>query len=331
MSKKKIALIILAVISVASIVFIIVSTQKKTNNKTGIKEPVLEQKYAGKYSISLSIDENQTNLPKELPILEANYTGSILTQEQATKIASNLGFLGDPTTIDDAIDGTTYFWKKDSLILFAYAKSGKMRYETGEFTPGVNKQLSDAEILDYAQQFITKTAIFTGSDFQLGKIKYLKMIPNGEGFQETDKQNAVLFQIGILPKTTSYEFISTVSVDPTSFIQLKQDGSVYMLQVTPFPGVKEGTVKYKLKTYKEVSGLLNEAVLIELRGNAQLLSDMPSNLIENIKITDIKVAYLVESPNSTYYQPVYKLTGEATLSNSPDKYIATLYLPAISK
>jgi len=332
MNKKKILVITLALISLASIVFIFLVTKKGADtSKPKVGEPALEQKYKGKYTINLSISEDQFNFPKQLPLIEVVSDSTSITEEQAKNIALKLGFLGDPTTINDSIDGTSYFWKKDSSILFVYARSGKIRYETGSFSPGVNKQLSDSEIVSYAQQFISEKNIYSGTPFQMGKFKYLKEIPNGEGFQEGSKQSAVLYQISILPQGSDYEFISASSVESSSFIQLKQDGSVYALQATMFPSIQTSTIEYKLKNFNEVKSSLNEAVLIELRGNAQLLSDMPTDLIETIKINNIEIAYLIESTGSTVFQPVYKLVGEATLSNSQDKYVATLYLPAILK
>lgn len=332
MNKKRLLIIILAVASLVSIVFVIVAVDKKsTSNKIPAEKPVLEQKYKGSYAIKISTGASQFNFPKELPLLEVESSNSPLSQDRAKKIASNLGFLGDPTILDDTIDGSTYFWTTDSSVLFVYANSGKIRFETGEPLLGINRQYTDTEILAIANNFLAKTGVYDDLPYHLGTIKYLQKIPNGEGLQATSKQKAILYQIGILPETTDYEIVSTSFVEPLSFIQLRQDGSVYMFQSVLFPKLQNSGTKYKLKSYDDIKNSLDEAVLVELRGNAELLTDMPTNLINSININNIEIAYLIETNNSTIYQPIYKLTGEATLNNSQDKYFATLYLQAISK
>lgn len=330
MNKKKIIFVILVFAVILSVVFILATTKKDTVSFITPKEPVLQQKYKGKYTISTSLERSAFSFPEKLPFLIKTPSNTQLNDGVVRKMALNLGFTGEPMTIEDSVDGKTYFWKNNNTTLFVYLKTGKVRYSTGTFSPGINKQLSDASILSTAQDFILKNEILDEPVFQMGKVKKLKQIPDSEGFQETNKNDAVLFQIGISPKNTDYEFITTSSVEPISYIELKTDGSVYSFQTTVFPSIQKGATEYTLKKYDEVVSSLEGATLIELREETQLLSDIPPTLIQNIEVNKIEIAYLIESASQTEYQPIYKLSGEATLSDSQNKYGVVLYLPALS-
>jgi hypothetical protein len=328
MTKRKIFIIGLVFLSLMSLIYIFVIINKDTENTTtGITKPKLVSQYKGKYSLVFSVDRDHFNFPEKLPLLGVSSSKKPIEEASAKNIALNLGFLGDPTTIDDSIDGICYFWKNDVATLFVFSASGVIRYDTRSFSESPNKQLSDAEMSSVVEKFITNNNLLDDVLFQIGKIKYLKQIPNGEGYQETDKKTAVLFEISILPKTTDYEFISISSTQPSSYVLLKQDGSISSFQITLFSDINKGLIEYNLKNYDEVTRSIGEAVLIELSGDTRLLSDVSPGLISNIEISKIEIAYLMEE-NKTSMQPVYKLTGEATLSNSNYKYIATLYPPA---
>jgi len=331
MNKKKVLFIVLIALSVISIAYIFLITKKSNKPSSILNTPELTQKYKGKYSITTTLIKDQFNFPNKLPLLETTTSSTIITEGWAKEVASNLGFNGDPTVFDDTFDGTTFFWKNDVATLFAYSKSGKFKYSSNVFSAGINKQLSDTTFLDVAQKLISDNKILDDSFFQTGNVKYLKQITNGEGFDlETNRANAVLFQVSILPKNVEYEFVSASSIEPNSYVQLKQDGTLYSFLITNPPIIQKGFTEYNLKNFDEVVASLESAVLIELREETQLLSDVSSTLIQNIEIDKIEIAYLVGSTTAETFQPVYKLSGNATLSNFQDKYRATLYLPAFT-
>lgn len=329
---KKVLIITLVLISVVS-AFYLLSLSKNTQKLPAITpaKPTLIQNYKGKFTTNLSVDKNQFNFPEKLPFLEFESSPSPLDENFARSVASKLDFPGEPTKVEDTIDGATYFWKSDKDTLFVYSRSRKIRYGSGTFVPGINKQLSDVAISTTAKEFIINNGLLDKDSFQTGAIRFLEKIPDGEGFRETTKERAVLYQVNILPKTVDYEFISPSSVEPASYLQIKQDGSIYSFQITVFPALKNGATEYKLKNYNEVKSSLGAATLIELRRETALLSDLPIDLIQNIEVNKIEIAYLIESSKSSSFQPIYKLSGEATLKDSGNKALATLYLPAISE
>ncbi len=329
---KKGLIITLVLVSIVSVIYLLsLSKNKQKLPFIAPPKPELVQNYKGKFTITLSVDQNLFNFPEKLPFLKFDSASPPLSESFAREVAGNLGFSGESAKVEDSLDGTTYFWKGSKGTLFVYSRSRKIRYGSGTFTPETNKQLSDAAISAAAEEFIINNNILGKDTFQIVSIKFLGTIPNGEGYRETTKEKAILYQASILPKNVDYELISPSSVEPASYVQIKQDGSIYSLQISVFPALKNGETQYKLKSYNEVKSSLNDATLIELRKETALLSDLPTDLIQNIDINKIEIAYLIESSKSTSFQPIYKLSGEATLKDSNNKAVATLYLPAISE
>lgn len=329
---KTVLIITLILISVVSVFYLLgLSKNKQIIPSISPSKPTLIQNYKGKFTITFSVGKNQFNFPEKLPFLESESSPSLLDEGFARSVAGNLDFVGEPTKVEDTFDGTTYFWKSGKDTLFVYSRSRKIRYGSGTFTAGVNKQLSDAAISATVREFIINNEPLDKDSFQTGAIRFLEKIPDGEGFRETAKEKAILYQVSILPKTVGYELISPSSVEPASYVQIKQDGSVYSFQITVFPAFKNGATEYRLKNYNEVMSSLNDATLIELRKETVLLSDLPVDSIQNIEVNKIEIAYLIESSKTTSFQPIYKLSGEATLKDSGNKVMATLYLPAISE
>ena len=244
-------------------------------------------------------------------------------------MAKKLGFLQDPIIINDPLDGTTFFWKNDKTTLFGYTKSRKLRYSSTSFSPTANKQLSDSAILNSAQKFLSENNILKDGSFQTQGVIFQERDSVGEGFKQTAREKAELYQVNVLPKVANYEILAPDSTEPASFLQINLDGSIYAFQVSFLPDLKQGSTEYKLKNFKEISDSLDQAVLIETRNQSSALTDLPENTVEKIEITKIEVAYLADSSNPTLFQPIFKLSGLATLSGLSLPSPAVLYLPAI--
>ena len=326
---RNILIIILILFSISSAIYLysITRTAPGLPDISPIK-PKIIQNYKGKYSISVSFTKDQFNFPEKLPFIEYKTTISPVTKEYFQTIATSLKFPGEPTTIEDPIDGTTYFWKNERVALFSYSKSRKIRYSSTDPARGINKQLSDASISAIAKNYTIDHKLLGSNSFQIGQIKYLEEITSGEGFRETVREKVILFQVSILPGVLEYEIISPSSTVPSSYIQIRRDGTIYSFQITVLPAFGKGITEYQLKNFDEIKTSLNEAVLIELRGNTAILSDLSPDLIQTVDIKNISIAYFAESPLSTSFQPIYKLSGEALLKDS-NQSVAVLYLPAI--
>jgi hypothetical protein len=334
--KLFLTIFICTIVFIVIIVIIFIQSSKNKQNISNTKNlPRLEinKEYKDKFTIRLSIKKEDFIFPKKLPLLEIDQNFN-LDEDLAKKIASNLGFSDNFNKINDTFDGKTYFWINDQATLFIYFGSKKIRYTSKNNTISVNKQLSKEDIISIAENFITDKNILNKESFQVGNVKFLKESQEYKGgensYEETSKENATIYQVSILPKNTDYEIITPNFTDSSSYIQIKPDGSIYSFQITLLNPLKRGLTEYKIKDYEEFKNNIEKAVLIELIGNTYLLSDLPKNFIQEIEINKIEIAYLMESKKSNYLIPIFKLSGKA-LINSPEKAIATLYLPAISE
>jgi len=294
--------------------------------------PSIEQKYKGNFDITLSFKKEMFNFPSKLPLLEIEKTPP-LDKNFSQKVAENLGFSSNVNEIDDSIDGKVYFWKNNEATLFIYSRTKTIRCHSNKSKNVVDKQLSEKDILSIANDFINKSEILGKDSFKLGGVKFLKEINTENldgGYKETEKEDASFYQVNILPKQAEYDILTKDSVESSSYITMTKDGSVESLQITIFPKLNKSLTEYKIKNYDELKSELNKSVLIELRGNNYILSELPKNFIQKVEIKKIEISYLIESPTKTYLIPVFKLTGEAFISNK-EEAVATMYLPAFSQ
>ncbi|MCX6703971.1 MAG: hypothetical protein NTZ07_00815 [Candidatus Woesebacteria bacterium] len=330
MNIKKLAKITLVGLSVLSIVWIISIYLKGAPKKSsGIVpgKPNLVKTYKGNLSIYLNIKEGDFKYTGSLPFLSV--TKKVLTEDYLNKVASFMGFSGTSTKINDTQEGLTYFWKSDKATFFAYTNTSKIRYSSGEPFVAPNKQLSEDAVKATIENFIAGSSVLSANSYSLGSVQFLKEGSLNEGFKKSTKDDFSLYQVNILPKSTEYEIVSPTSTESTSYIQLTKDGNIYSLQLVVFGDVQRGPTEYTIKTYKEVNDSIANSVLISLDGEETPIQYLTVDYVKEIVINRIDIAYLLDSVSSTNLQPVYKLTGVATLSNTKGVQ-AILYLPALS-
>ncbi|BCX14448.1 MAG: hypothetical protein KatS3mg088_131 [Patescibacteria group bacterium] len=329
-NKKIITLFTFFILIIVLTTYFLPSLLKNKRNVTITPEPRLNQNYKGNYNITLSVNKESLNLPKELPLIEIESTNP-LDENYAINIANKLGFANRPQKIDDVFDGITFFWKNDNSTLFIYSKTRKIKYNQNSFLNNINKQLSDEEILNIAKEFVIQNKILDKDSFQADTLIPIKSDSTTEGFKETTKKEADLYQVNIKSKAIGYSIVNPNSVEPDSYIRIKKDGTIYSFQITVNPSFKESITKYKVKNYEEIEKSLNQAVLIEIRNNNYLLlSELPTDFIKEIKVDKIEIAYLSESTKETILYPIFKMSGKAILKNSQEETLATLYISAIS-
>jgi hypothetical protein len=323
----KIVLIAFSLLSVVWILYIYLKSSPKNAPEIVPSKPILIQTYKGSLSMSLGINESQFKYIDKLPFL--NVSRKSITDDYANGVASSLGFSIAPVKIDDTQEGLTYFWKNDNATLFVYTKSSKIRYSSGKSFIAPNKQLSENAVKSTAEKLLIDNKILNPGNFSLGSVQFLKERSLNEGFIKSTKEDFSLYQISVLPKSTDYQIISPVSTESASYIQLTKDGDIYSFQLVVFESTEKAPTEYKLKTYSEIKTSIGNSVLISLGGEETPLKDLPKDFVNNIVVDQVDISYLLDSPTSTSLQPVYKLTGTATLSGG-GKTEAILYLPALS-
>ena len=317
-------------LSILAIIFIFVSVKKNAVPTTiSPAKLTLPKQYKGQYSVELDVKQNDFQYIKELPILEIEKT--TISTNKAQEIAEALKFSGSPVTINDPIDGPTYFWKNEKGTLFIYPRENKVKYTQNNDDYIINKQLSDEAIISLAITFLEENKIVEKGSLTTYHIKFLKKNSLLEGFIETTKNDASVYETEFVFKESGYEILELSSIEPSVLVDINKDGTIAFLQSKTPGDIKKSLTNYQLKDFQEIKGSIGAAVLVSILGQYLSISALPEKLVQKISVNKIEIAYLKESSNSIFLQPVYKLSGDAYLSDPPNKVPAVLYLPAIKE
>jgi len=327
---KKLFIAVFVIVFVLSVAWLSRIYLKESPKESPVAVPIkpkLVQNYKGDISSSLKVPTEQFKTVNKLPLLVV--ARKVFTEDSLNKTALFVGFSEPATKLDDSQEGLTFFWKNDGGTLFAYTISSKIRYGSGGSIKTSDKKLSDENIKTIAGKFLVDSGLLTANNFSFDSTQYLKEDSSKKYFVKSTDKDFSLYHISILPMSLDYKIISAAATENTNYIELTKDGVIHSFQLIVFDSVQKGPVEYPIKTYEEINSSVGSAVLVSLEGQETPFKYLPADLIKNIDIDQIDIAYLLDSPTSTVLQPVYKLLGTATLSGG-NNVRSVLYLPALS-
>jgi hypothetical protein len=290
--------------------------------------PKIPEGYRGDAQIIVNIDENDFDFPKQLPMYTTSEL-SVLTEEQAKKYANNLGFTFEPEVDPDITEGKVYVWIKEPEEFFVYPKSRKTDYYTQLPERTINKQLSDDAYIAIAKDFSVNAYVLEKGKLDFVNFVYYVGIPGTGTLTQTTKENAGIIRVNLKPKLLEYPILT---LDPNTsplYVEVLPDGEVYRSEYHAIQELGKTEEEFRIKSYQEVLDTLNQAVIMTLDLGYFGPSDVPAGDIVRIDINKIELAYLLDSPSSIMYQPVYLLTGKAEIRNVKNPVNTQLYLPAL--
>lgn len=332
LKQNKILKFIACLVLILSLIGIIILFRKdkaSVDSQIIPSKPSINKTYSGELNYKINIQEKDFIFPDTLPLMELQ--SAEISQTKINDIAKQIGFTGEPYVINDVIDGLTYLWKNDKGTLFCFPKSGIIRLSSNSTISTEKRLFTETEISSLVENFFYSYSIADKDTLKLNKVRYLKQDELTEKFIETDFNNASVYEVVFDPVLSNYEIKSLWTDQPTIYVQLLTDGSVYSAQFVNLIQIKNLETNYKIKKFQEFKDTLNQSVLISVK-NAQLaLSDLDSKAIDEIEITDIKLIYLKESTKSIYFQPAFLISGKTSVVNYGDNIEVSLYLPAISE
>jgi hypothetical protein len=106
------------------------------------------------------------------------------------------------------------------------------------------------------------------------------------------------------------------------------DGTVQKAQTEDLGELTASTESYIIKNYKEVLETLSEADIITIDGGNIPPSLLDRNVVENVTINDVELAYLMPADGTNVLQPIFILDGLADIRNIRERVSVVLYLPA---
>lgn len=330
MSNRKKLIITIATIFAFLVVGVLVGviTDRDRVPQRPLSSPAIPKEFKDELPIQSKLKEEDFNFPSSLPLLSISPLE--VGKEKAIELSRSLGFQGEPKEIKDFREGAKYLWSNETFYLVVTPKTSTIKYGLNNLITQVpDKKLSDDELVKIAQDFLVDNSIFGKDEIKFTTIKPLKETPESEGFVNTSKEDADIFQVNFTYQVTEYEILTLDPNAPSVFVQIQTDGTVFYSQVVMLGEVKLTEDKRPLKNYREVDGSLNEAILISVVGGYVNLPDLAKEDIKSLEPEKIELAYLQDSPTATILQPVYLLEGAVKISGYPEKVTALLYLPAL--
>ncbi len=337
MFKTKKTKIVIAIIFVLILSLVLILSFKKESKKTvdnispfpDLSIPSFIEK---KYNVSFSIKKDDINLPQELPYLEKTQLLP-LTKDEASLIASSLGFINDPLDVTDAISGEILIWNSETNFLSVTLKERKIKYgpnynPTEKISSVADKQYSEEEIINNATKFLKEklSSFITNPSFV--SFTYLKPEEGLELFQETDKTNAQIYQLNFNEGNILYPILTLNPQSTNIYVQLLKDGTILNMESTFISEPVESTEKFSTKTFEEIVSQASNAEIVSINNGNENLSDINPSDIENVIIDKIFVSYFLENQSDEYFQPIYVLKGNVEIIGYSEQLPIVLYLPA---
>ncbi len=326
MTRKRIIFlgIFIAVVALAAIFFSL-----KPGTKPGVvPQPAIPKNLQGEVSITPKFTEVDFEFPTSAPLLTVG-KASPLTEMEANEISQKLGFSGAADKVEDAFDGTTYFWNGPDNSLIVYSKSRKIEYSINDISRSANKQLSDAAIIDIAKRFLSDKGLLTDNEYDFSFFTFMKESSDNEGISIVSKASAQIYQVNFSPKVSDTKLLTLDPKVSPIYVWVLPDGRVAKASVIRLGTITKSETNYPLKSYQQVISSLNQATVVSLDdGNINLLNISAGDL-KNIDISEIDLAYLLTSATADSLQPIYTLKGITKIEGITSGVNAYVYLPAI--
>ena len=335
--KKKYKYILILFFIILLIVFIIYLFTKNQDSfiddkekfLSSLPEPNVHQEYKGKTELKLELSESEFEFPSTLPLLEKQSTIEI-TPDNVTSLSSRLGFVDKPIISEDQIKGNTYIFNNSTNSLIVVPRIGNIKYAPNKqaesiIANAINKQLTDKNITNIAKDFLLDKIEIPNNNLTHVNTIYLTLSKTLESYQKTSKEAAVLYQVNFSPIYQKLPLITLNPLNTPYTVQVMKDGEILNSEIVFPPTYKITNTKHRIKNYNQFLSSLNDAYLVSLNDSNVNLPDLDEDKVEEITITKVKLAYLLDDIDNQIIQPIFVLEG-TTSSNLN----AILYLPALS-
>ncbi len=333
---KTIIFIALALLAVASIVYIFVAVRGKssTTPTVSLPTPKIPNYFQNGLTLTSEIKQADFNFPDKLPLLEKQTTTPLNTA-RAKAMALRLGFTTDPIEGQDAVSGTIFIWNNDNNFLTISPKISKIKFGPQKNPASivlniVNKQLSDQALQTIALDFLNNKVQVPINLFDFSNIVYLVPKTGQELFQVTDKTSAKIIQLNYSLQNSKYPVITQDPNSTLAYVQILLDGTILNSEINLGVSFSPGLTEYSLLNYQQFSKNLNNAVLVSLNDGSVNLPDISKEALKDIVLKTVELGYLYDSPDSTFLSPIFIIRGTAQLSGYTSPLSAVFYLPAVA-
>jgi hypothetical protein len=255
---------------------------------------------------------------------------SFFSDQEAVMIAKKLGFFGSPSVSRNQQNENIYTWNANDKFLAINLHRGQVEFgltpSYEEITPlGISLSLAAAE--NIAKDFLRVNNLLPPENISMEQksISYIKT-QNIYYKEVSTPPEANAVQIGFGYKINNKEI-----TDSHALITINLDSQIIgFIYQPPFKEIKLLDI-YPLKTKEEIVQILKTKKSINyfFIPNYYGSTAEESQNITNLTFDNIELVYYKYDPLQTYLQPVFLITGKATLKGGQQGEVG-LYLPAIS-
>jgi len=292
-------------------------------------------------SYPISVYPNISQLQEKFPSFDQKVTVYQLTppsfsDQKAVSIGERFGFF-TPPTVTSVDGGVSYSWVTEENSLAINLRRGEINYslnilEYPEFIEGELPLLSGVE--EKAKSFIEEGEFSPPEGVEL-KTKNIFYVKNYfPYFDKVDEgEEADLIQVDLEYQVNGNKIMTTGDYPPVISIIIGPEFKIAIFNYY-FLSNKIEPLKdfYPLKTKAEVLKAIKTNPKISYLSLDEVdnpTSEDYNQLITNLIFENIELVYLKYDPLQIYLQPVFLITGKATLKDGQGGEVG-LYLPAIS-
>lgn len=257
------------------------------------------------------------NIPDKMPILIMPQTSPI-PEEEAAKLAGNLGFGGKPQLISAPEDETIYLWKNQEASFLIKSKSKKLQYEKlAKSSQQQNLTLNINQAVDALQKFIVKLGL-TPTSLDLAHPKSSLLEDLSARPKQIPPDRAKFINLSYYQNIDGLPLISTSPGEYSLESLIGISGEILTLKVDlTINQEPQKTQDYPTQSFEDLSNELKigNGVYISSVGNyGRTPQDTPLD-IKVLKIKNIQLGYL-KTQSSQELLPIMAFDAEVALSNN---------------
>jgi hypothetical protein len=330
-NNNKIVLIPLALVSFVSLAYLLfLMAPGNPNNLQGTElKPKIPKTYEEEFEIQLTMTEDEFNFPRQLPRLK-NAPLKPMTIDEAKKVAATFGYNTEPKTANDIEEGVTYIWTGGGGNLFVYSKTRRIYFSSLSSIETINKQLTDDAIIKIGVDFAASHYAINTDNIRFSGFVFYSVLPERGDLNPANRQSANIYQVNYSVAKSDYPLLTLNPANTFLYVRILKDGNINSAVYTDLGGLEKSQEDYMLKNFKQVQDSLHEANIVTLDNGNINPDQIKKGDIQSVEITSVTLAYLMDSPNSPSFAPIYLLNGTATLKTSTSPMNVQLYLPAIA-
>lgn len=277
--------------------------------------------------INLNFKQSDFNFPTSLPVLNINSANISLNDAQ--QIANNFGLNSQPLQLNDINQGLTYLWQDNNQVLTVYSGSGQISYDLPSLVNTTSKgAIGDTELISRANSFLVNKFNFSQDQIKFSFFTYATQPTGSEELNYVSKSAANFYIANFSYDSTNLKIVTLKPTDSLMKVNMLSDGTILHVTAYKYESINPSSSLYNLKNYDQVKANIGQATIVSLNNGNTTLTDLTPQNIKNINITNIETAYLMDSPTTKVLQPIFLLSGTATLTTNTT-VTAVLYLPAI--